>query len=135
VGEKPFTARPGLLQPADRPHCSSVAPARVPRRWSFKVVMGWYRGAKGLNSYRDDAGTSHDQAPAEDGCAEANTKCVGGNLGGRSLQGGFLAYSNIDKANLSGSSFYLGSTAFCARAKNAVFDRIGLVRPPLSTPP
>ena len=48
-------ARPSQLQPGDRPHCFSVAPATVPRRWSFKVLLGWYgRGAKGLNSYRQD---------------------------------------------------------------------------------
>ena len=34
--------------------------------------------------------------------------------------GGFLAHSNLDKANLSGGSFYLSSTAFWAGEKRGV---------------
>ena len=47
------------------------------------------------------------------GCKiEAYTKCAGAKLPNTHLQGGFLGYATSNKANLSGSNFYLGSIAY-----------------------
>ena len=56
---------------------------------------------------------------------QAYTKCPGAKLANSDLQGGFLGYATLDKANLSGSNFYLGSMAF-AHANQTNFTGIQL---------
>ena len=52
------------------------------------------------------------------GCViEAFTKCRGADLKGTSLQGGFLAYADLNGADLRGVNFQLGSVAFGNAAK------------------
>ncbi len=71
-------------------------------------------------------GTQAQAGTKVNGCRiQAFVTCTGAHLANADLQGGFLGYAKLDRADLSGANFYLGSIAF-GQANNARLKDIRL---------